>query len=718
MSGCRGPMSRIASLLALIAALALGQCALAGTNESSFTPDSILVPVRAVGFENSATGADTPIYTCPGGSESACRVDFTDQAALAGLFAGPSAITPGTYDRLYVSTCTTEGSYSALVRGRVTLGGTTYYTADTSAGGDPLTTSAAAEGYTSVRFDGCRRRYNLPAPVTIAAGDTIDLSLFVTNVNIAWARLGSPTIPSGCRTNAAHTQSVCMAYPDAVPYLGTASPVLERYYIVEDMTHPSHVGGMILLVTDPASDAVLAGFTRRYFSADSVPPNGTFDTPLKSIVPASDGSYALESYGSTATATDTGYLRFGAFRRRSHSGTYLEPDGTSVPYYAYRDIARELPSCPAGPLFTTAPVMIDNSVTPAVMPDFNAIVPLGNFNPGGGHVFPTDHIYFYLKLVAPGGDTVTSTVYAPGDAWVTAITRQTATAGTSSYTDYTVRFALCREVSAYFHHIRTLSPALAAAYSAVPLAPGDCGSHVIGGTTYTTCTAQMKQHIGAGDLVGDVGGNRRVFAFDFGATDARIAPLTFANPSRFSASPDGNDIFHTVCPIDYFTATLRNTLRGFLGDFDGTTLRTVPPLCGTIEQDIAGTAQGIWFEPGAPTYPESPHLALVHGNVDPTQGVFSVGDSVTASGLAVGTYYFTPSTVAGTHVNPDFADVVPGDVYCYEGLSNRSGPASMTVLLQMTDPTTLRIEKRAATSCAALGAPSAWSLSSYTEFQR
>jgi hypothetical protein len=73
----------------------------------------------------------------------------------------------------------------------------------------------------------------------------------------------------------------------------------------------------------------------------------------------------------------------------------------------------------------------------------------------------------------------------------------------------------------------------------------------------------------AGTTMATIGGNGDVFAFDFGAMDARIAPLAFANPTRFSSSPNGDDERHTVCPLDYFTTPAANQLRGFLGGFDG-----------------------------------------------------------------------------------------------------------------------------------------------------
>ncbi len=710
--------------LILPGALAALFCAsvFAAPNEASFTPVAIRKPIREIGFQNSAASLRVPLYTCAGGSEAACLVDIADEAALAGLFAAPVSIAPGTYDRVYVAHCTTEGAYHALVRGSVTLGGTTYYTADTAVSADPLTTVAADQGEVSLRYNGCVTDYLLPSPLTVAAGDSISLSLFVLNTDIAWARLAPSLLSDGCRQNPGGTHSVCMTYPEIVPSLGSSTPQLERYYIIENLSDPATVGAEVLLVTDAVSDAVLAGFTRRLFSPTSQPPAGGFDTRLKSILPSGTGTYALENFG--FTATDTGLVRFPAFRRVSHAGNYLRQDGSAIPYYAYRDVMAELPACGAEPLFTASPVTIDSSVTPAIMPDFSNIVPLGNFNPTGGHVFPTDHMYFALKLVSPAdpsSDTVTSTVYSPGNIWITEITRQVATyPDSTTYTDYTVRIGACREVAAYFHHLHVLSPTLAAAFSAAPLGPGDCSTHATGGNTYETCTAGMKLTVTAGAPLATVGGNHNVYAFDLGAMDTRVAPLAFANPARFSAAPNGLDEFHTVCPLDYFAAPAADQLRSFLRGFDGTP-RTAPPLCGSVMQDIAGTAQGVWFKPATPTYLEDPHLTLAHDNIDPGYGVFSVGNAVTASGLAAGTYYFTPASDPASRINQNFADVGPSAIYCYDNLTSFRGGGplgSMVILTQLADAATLRIEKRTAASCAALGAPATWSLSAYTIFNR
>ncbi len=582
----------------------------AATNEASFTPDSIIKPIFEVGLANSTSSTRSALYTCSGTTPGECEVEITNQAALNALFAGAS-VAPGTYDQMYVRHCTTGTGYTARLRGSVSIGAvpTTYYT---TSGADPLSTSSASLDYVTVPYQGCETTYHLASPLTVSAGDTVNLSLFFSHLNIAWARLGAETIPSGCTQNAGMTQSVCMAYPDIVPYVGSNTPTLERYYVIEDsVVNPTFesVGAMVLLVTDSVTGNVLAGFTRRLFSDSSVPPSANYDTPLKQITDNHDGTWRLENYGSTATGT--GYIVFPAFRRSSHASSYLTESGTSIAYHAYRDINSELDSCPSGPLFTAYPITVDTSGTPT-MTEFVSMTPLGNLNPSS-HVFPTDHMYINVNEV--GGVPQTGHVYLPGDAYVTQMEQKSYTAGPlTGVTEYKVGFSSCKEFSFYFDHLESLSTDLQTIWDANGPAT-DCQSYTTGPSTLTTCSMSMKSYLTAGTYMGTAGNPAGIYGVDLGAHDSRVTPIVFANNARYGSSPDGMDRMHTVCPIDYFDTSMRDTLRTFFKAWDGTP-RTAPPVCGTIDQDLASTVQGNWFETPDSTFsPEDPNLALVHDNI-------------------------------------------------------------------------------------------------------
>ncbi len=123
------------------------------------------------------------------------------------------------------------------------------------------------------------------------------------------------------------------------------------------------------------------------------------------------------------------------------------------------------------------------------------------------------------------------------------------------------------------------------------------------------------------------------------------------------------------------------------------------PICGEVEQDEPGTAQGKWYKLGTvEPLGEDQHLALVHDNVDPSRGVFSVGTSV--PGLERNAWFFTPQSSGG--VNRDFSQVTAdGAVYCYEPVGRSGCPPGtpLVILLQMTSETTIRIQKRDVARC-------------------
>jgi hypothetical protein len=111
----------------------------------------------------------------------------------------------------------------------------------------------------------------------------------------------------------------------------------------------------------------------------------------------------------------------------------------------------------------------------------------------------------------------------------------------------------------------------------------------------------------------------------------------------------------------------------------------VQMMCGSILQDIIGTAHGCWFLEGVDeTYPEDPHLALVSSNIDPNQLVLSVGSSI--KGLDSLRYEFYPTDLG--LINRDFQGVTSdGNIYGYE-ITGFDG----LIILKMYDFSTLWIE--------------------------
>jgi hypothetical protein len=319
-------------------------------------------------------------------------------------------------------------------------------------------------------------------------------------------------------------------------------------------------------------------------------------------------------------------------------------------------------------------------------------VPLGNLNPPA-HTLPTDHQYIYLADPAHTTTPPSVPVVAPGR--ITIFRARSAHFHETDRTDYAIAYARCREVAGEFGHLTTLAPGLASR-----IGPFDQGCQTYSpapGTTVTSCQARsISNELAEGESIGTTGGVPFVSGLDLSLWDTRVTPIEFAAPSRYPAGSDGFDYRHTVPMSDYFSEPAASAVRAKVGRHDGAVQRTAAPIGGTIAHDRPGTAQGNWFKPGAPTYPEVPHLAIVPDNVDPGTKVFSVGMSQPS--LTSGTYGFVPP--AAGEVNRDPGTVTPdGAIHCYETSFGK------VLLLRLVDATTLELEYLPGVATCAAAAP-------------
>lgn len=356
----------------------------------------------------------------------------------------------------------------------------------------------------------------------------------------------------------------------------------------------------------------------------------------------------------------------------------------------------ELSSCSNNTLLTVAP-------TDLAPVDY--LVPLGNIGPPD-HTVPTDHIYYTFKRTDPSSlDSPIVELKSPGKIRITSLNRQTASINGKVRTDdYHIFWQSCRQVNASFDHIVKLSPRLEA------LANGaSCqDTHPRPTDTYRYCEKDVDILLQPGESIGEVGGPGHP-GFDIGATDSRQPALVYANPSRYGSKPD-----HTSCPIDLFAEPVKSQLMGLFK-------RTVPPVCGQVDQDKAGTLQGNWYSfkgglGGVETWAKS--LALVHDNFDPSQGIVSVGG---LNGF-VGRVQFTPQSSGD--LNREFSQVIPGQtVYCYQidHPSNGQPPVGVSqppqenhsLLVQLVSDSELKIQVQNG-ACG----PAPYSLSSPTSYYR
>lgn len=374
-------------------------------------------------------------------------------------------------------------------------------------------------------------------------------------------------------------------------------------------------------------------------------------------------------------------------------GNALASEGAKVVNNAVN--ASLLPSCGGNfQLFTQSPI---------TDPSFVNLTPLGSQS---DHVLPPDHMYLNFTLGSSG-----QALYAPSSGWVVQVTASYYTTGLA--TSYSIGFSPCEEVVMNFMGGPSISAGLAAAVATAP--ETSCAAFNDGGQEIgTSCVSNLRYPVAAGTVLGtgEFG--------DFGPLeDSRVQLQGFANPAR-------HNLNRGFCPLNYWKAGALPSSQWTTGDYinGATVARSTTPLCGTIVQDVPGTAQGDWYVPSAPETQEASYqyenseLALVHDSVYASTAVFSIGANNGLYSEIAGNEkaYFQPKLASGAFINDgsridiDFSFVTSdGNIYCYDTLNTFNpefSPSYLTgyiILLQLTDANDLKIEAQdpgGAATCA------------------
>jgi hypothetical protein len=315
----------------------------------------------------------------------------------------------------------------------------------------------------------------------------------------------------------------------------------------------------------------------------------------------------------------------------------------------------KLPDC-ENRFFTTTPVDLS---------DVNEITPLGNIGPPG-HTFPTDHTYLHL------GEYETNyayPLYAPADVHITSV--QWGKGMTQDPIDYTIYFALCRDVIGYYNHVKSISSEIKKITDKV-----ECEDYTV--QAENSCTKVLLEKVEEGTLLGEVGlkqGN-----FDFGLIDLR-KELEFANKKRYPTRTR-----YIKCAYDYYKEDMRKQFFDLIK-------RNDPQKCGITMQDIPGTLKGNWFHESADeeyVIDWNTYLAFVNDND------FSEVQIVSVAGIFTdpGKFKFIPKNSG--KINREFSQVsADEDIYCYEaenaGKSFETVPSGK-ILVQLESNTKLKIE--------------------------
>ena len=288
-------------------------------------------------------------------------------------------------------------------------------------------------------------------------------------------------------------------------------------------------------------------------------------------------------------------------------------------------------------------VVIDKgflSVLPIDEENFNFFSNLGHMSQPG-HIFPSSHGGFVLT-----DHMIPVPVFSPADMTITRVVELEHV--NKGYSDYGLTLSVNDdEFQIVLGHMSQIHQSIidrANSFNDI-----ECETYTTSGDTYYYCLRWTNIPIFAGDTLGQVGGNPGQLGLDFGIFD-KNRKIEFAT-DRF----DEYLYPFAVSPLDYFTDEISKILIPQCGDsFHGiSTVRTKEPIGGTINYDVKGTAQGIWFKESAPFSPEDPHIALVYHNVDPDIPIFSIGNSI--RGLIPGPYTFARKEIG--YVDRAFDDV-------------------------------------------------------------
>lgn len=316
---------------------------------------------------------------------------------------------------------------------------------------------------------------------------------------------------------------------------------------------------------------------------------------------------------------------------------------------------------------------------PVTTADMSNIIPMGRVHPPE-HMIPIRDISFQSKYDEIAKKSISFRVFAPVAADIVAAEYLT------NDKNWSIHLKPCKDVSIYYLHVASLAPAIKAKLAASKQLKTE-------GAQLFFATMSMS----AGDLIGGAEG-----VLIMGVHDFRVPALEFANKSRYAVDMNGvmaalklpsayssqvslivPQALYNRCPIAYFASGPKSVLQALLGD-NGSAAKD----CGTHMQDVKNTAQGNWWTDLNPTndalFNESDALALLNWNINPAVQLFSLSENTPGlepkfvSGPAGETleikapylnnaFSFPVNNGPDPHNRP-FAQIKPGQIYCYDRL--------------------------------------------------
>ncbi len=342
------------------------------------------------------------------------------------------------------------------------------------------------------------------------------------------------------------------------------------------------------------------------------------------------------------------------------------------------------------------------------MDKITSITPLGNLNPPG-HTSPVDHNYF-----STDSDEKIS-VYAPADAWVTSIISVAMDAGQGFEPyGYVIRLTICDGLVLDFANNTDISPQLK---KEIANQRGDCkdspkkDGHV---GPERQCYYKINYKVISGEEIGYVQRTTRSEGgFDF-PFEIWAANYNKPTPSNIDWSYYYDDRYaHIMCIFDLYTGSLKQQFYAKLGGIDqkmtkdektGEMIktaqtfkpRTIEPICGTVNQNIVGTIQGMWFGEGWKNRKDKDipddiqQFSFLHWNIDPTYT--EIGNAGEITDGQSGQIQFIANH-SGTIDREPSEVKADGKVYCYNyHVAEEGQQSSGKILTQLVDDRHLKLE--------------------------
>ncbi len=322
---------------------------------------------------------------------------------------------------------------------------------------------------------------------------------------------------------------------------------------------------------------------------------------------------------------------------------------------------------------------------PTDLANVAGVVPLGNLNPGGGHVLAVNHMYLSYPVPVSNG-AYAYPVNAMGDGALVMVLQSHVDGGTDP--DYELYISHTPQLTSYFIHIHELSSRLQSFLATVP-EPAWIG---LGAADRIVLLGQLGAPAPLAVAAGEHLGDTRSFSssWDVGVIDLRQhAYFEGRGARRYPTFADylqllgvdvqpplaGQQTINAACFINYLQEDLRAAWAALL--------TSTPPGCGRAGWDLPGRLRGAWFNPAidAASPPplfelESAALSIIPDNLAPTSRV-QIGIASGSPFAALdpdGSFpqlrrplVVTMNRAPGARVNPDPAQVGPhlGTV-CYD----------------------------------------------------